>query len=74
MNHKQAREKQAKDYRGLAERVREAAYRDSNERQRAELLARAKIWDFLADHFPHRPALLAIGVRWKDSRSRFASP
>jgi hypothetical protein len=56
MNHKQAPEKQAEDYRGLANRVREAAYRDSNERQRAELLARAKIWDFLADHL-HRPAL-----------------
>jgi hypothetical protein len=57
MNQKQAPEKQAEDYRGLAHRVREAAYRVSNERQRAELLARAKLWDFLADHFPHRPGL-----------------
>jgi hypothetical protein len=57
MNQKRAPEKQAEDYRGLANRVREAAYRVSNERQRAELLARAKIWDFLADHFPHRPGL-----------------
>jgi hypothetical protein len=57
MNQKQAPEKQAQDYRGLADRVRQAAYRDSNERQRAELLARAKVWDFLADHFPHRPTL-----------------
>jgi hypothetical protein len=57
MNQKQAPEKQAEDYRQLAERVREAAHRVSNERQRAELLARAKIWDFLADHFPHCPAL-----------------
>jgi hypothetical protein len=57
MNQKQAPEKQAEDYRGLANRVREAAYRDSNESQRAELLARAKMWDFLADHLPHRPGL-----------------
>jgi hypothetical protein len=57
MNQKRAPEKQAEDYRGLANRVREAAYRVSNERQRAELLARAKLWDFLADHFPYRPAL-----------------
>jgi hypothetical protein len=48
-----APEKQAEVYRGLADRVREAAYRDSNERQRAELLARAKMWDFLADHCQH---------------------
>jgi hypothetical protein len=57
MNQKQPPEKQAEDYRGLANRVREAAYRVSNERQRAELLVRAKLWDFLADHFPRRPAL-----------------
>jgi hypothetical protein len=57
MNQKKAPEKQAKDYRGLADRVREAAHRVSNESKRAELLARAKMWDFLADHFPHRPAL-----------------
>jgi hypothetical protein len=53
--HKQGPAKQAEDYRGLAERVREAAYRDSNERQRAELLAMAKVWDFLADHCQHHP-------------------
>jgi hypothetical protein len=53
MNQKQAPEKQAEDYRQLAERVREAAHRVSNERQRAELLARAKMWDFLGDHGPH---------------------
>jgi hypothetical protein len=53
MNHKQGPEKQAEDYRALANRVREAAYRDSNESQRAELLARAKVWDFLADHRQH---------------------
>jgi hypothetical protein len=57
MNQKQAPAKQAQDYRGLADRVRGAAHRVSNERERAELLARAKMWDFLADHFPHRPAL-----------------
>jgi hypothetical protein len=57
MNQKQAPDKQAEDYRGLAEKVREAAHRVSNERDRAELLGRAKTWDFLADHFPRRPAL-----------------
>jgi hypothetical protein len=55
MNQKPAPEKQAEDYRGLADRVREAAHRVSNERERAELLARAKMWDFLADHFPIVP-------------------
>jgi hypothetical protein len=60
MFHKQAPEKQAEDYRGLADRVREAAHRVSNERERAELLARAKIWDFLADHRQHdqKPTIL----------------
>jgi hypothetical protein len=56
--HKQAPEKQAEDYRGLAERVREAAHRVSNERQRAELLAMAKVWDFLADHHP-KPTIVS---------------
>jgi hypothetical protein len=38
-------QKEPEDYRGLADRVREAAHRVSNERQRADLLAMAKIWD-----------------------------
>jgi hypothetical protein len=61
MNQKQAPEKQAEDYRGLADRVREAAYRVSNERQRAELLTMAKVWDFLADHCQHhrRPTIVS---------------
>jgi hypothetical protein len=60
MNQKQAPEKQAEDYRGLADRVREAAHRASNETQRAELLASAKMWDFLADHRQHhrKPTIL----------------
>jgi hypothetical protein len=60
MNQKQAPEKQVEDYRGLANRVREAAYRASNDGQRAELLARAKVWDFLADHRQHhrKPTIL----------------
>jgi hypothetical protein len=60
MNHKQRPEKQVEDYRGLANRVREAAYRASNDRQRAELLTMAKVWDFLADHRQHhrKPPIL----------------
>jgi hypothetical protein len=52
MNHKQAPEKQAEDYRRLAERIRETVQRVSTERERSELLAMAKIWNFLADHGP----------------------
>jgi hypothetical protein len=45
--------KGTEDYRGLAERVREAAHRVSMGKERTDLLAMAKIWDFLADHGPH---------------------
>ena len=45
--------KGTEDYRGLAERVREAAHRVSIGKERTDLLAMAKIWDFLADHGPH---------------------
>jgi len=38
-----------KDYRQLAEKVREAAHTASTETERADLLARAKLWDFLAE-------------------------
>jgi hypothetical protein len=39
-------------YRRLAARVREAARTVSTHEERADLLARAKLWDFLADHPP----------------------
>jgi sigma54-dependent transcription regulator len=45
--------KEPEDYRWLAERVRETAQTVSTESERAELLARARMWDFLADHGPH---------------------
>jgi hypothetical protein len=47
------------DYRWLADQCRQAVTRASTEKERAELLARAKTWDFLADRCPqrHRPAL-----------------
>jgi hypothetical protein len=40
-----------KDYRWLADKVREAAHTVSTEGERAEL-SRAKLWDFLAEHSP----------------------
>jgi len=55
MNQKEAPEKQAEDYRRLAQKVREGAHRASTERERADLLSMAKIWDFLAER-RHRPA------------------
>jgi hypothetical protein len=47
------------DYRWLAGQCRQAVSRASTENERADLRARAKTWDFLADHCPHRhrPAL-----------------
>jgi len=41
-----------KDCPQLAEKVREAAHTASTETERADLLARAKLWDFLAEHCP----------------------
>ena len=38
------------DYQLLAEKVRKAALTASTETERADLLATAKRWDFLADH------------------------
>jgi hypothetical protein len=38
------------DYRWLAEKAREAARTVSTQEERAELLARAKTWDLLAEH------------------------
>jgi hypothetical protein len=45
------------DYRWLADQCRQAAQTVSTENERADLLARAKTWDFLAEHRPHHPAL-----------------
>jgi hypothetical protein len=44
-------------YRRLADQCRQAARTASTEEEQADLLARAKTWDFLADHCPHHPAL-----------------
>jgi hypothetical protein len=41
--------KSPEDYRRLAERCRELARTVSTEKERADLLARAHIWDLLAD-------------------------
>jgi len=49
--------KTPEEYRQLAEKCRETARTVSTERDRADLLARAKIWDFLADHRPRHPTL-----------------
>jgi hypothetical protein len=58
MRHKNGPEKKGpEDYRRLAEKCRETAHTISTGRERAELLSMAKIWDFLADHCPHHPAL-----------------
>jgi hypothetical protein len=57
MNHTKAPKKQPEDYRRLAQQVRQTADTASTETERAELLAMAKMWDFLADRCPHRPAL-----------------
>jgi hypothetical protein len=54
MNNKKSLEEHQQDYRWLAEQVREAA---QTQQERAELLARAKLWDFLADHCSPHPAL-----------------
>jgi hypothetical protein len=45
------------DYRWLADQCRHAAGKASTETERADLLARAKLWDFLVDHGFHHPAL-----------------
>jgi hypothetical protein len=44
--------KSPEEYRWLAKKVRETAQTASTER---ELLAMAKIWDFLAEHCAHHP-------------------
>jgi hypothetical protein len=45
------------EYRRLAKDCREAARKVSAENERSELLARAKIWDFLAEPCPSIPAI-----------------
>jgi hypothetical protein len=40
------------EYRRLAKKCREAARKISAEKERAEFLARAKTFDFLAEHCP----------------------
>jgi hypothetical protein len=50
--------KSPEEYRQLAEKCRETARTVSTERDRADLLSMAKIWDFLADCLRlHRSAL-----------------
>jgi hypothetical protein len=57
MNNGKSPKEHQREYRRLAEQVREAAHKVLTEQERAELLARAKLWDFLADHCPDRPNL-----------------
>jgi hypothetical protein len=54
MNNKKSLEEHQRDYRWLAEQVREAAEKASTQQERAELLGRAKLWD---ERCPHHPAL-----------------
>jgi hypothetical protein len=49
--------KNPEEYRRFAKMCREAARSVSAEKERAELLARAKAFDFLAEHCPHHPVL-----------------
>jgi hypothetical protein len=44
------------EYRRLAEKCRKAARTVSAEKERAEFLARAKTFDFLAEHCPAAPS------------------
>jgi hypothetical protein len=49
--------KSPKEHRRLAEKFREAAHTVSAEKERADLLAKAKIFDLIAEHRRHHPAL-----------------
>jgi hypothetical protein len=51
MNNKKCLEEYQQEYRWLAQQVREAAQKAPTETERANLLARAKTWDFLAEHW-----------------------
>jgi hypothetical protein len=57
MNNKKSTEEYRREYRLLAEKVRKAARTAATEKERAELLARAKLWDLLADRCLHHPDL-----------------
>jgi hypothetical protein len=63
--------KSMEEYRRLADKCRETSRTVSAENGRAELLAMAEIWDFLADHVGTRPSLWNGGHR---SRSPSSSP
>ena len=58
MNNKKSLEEHQRYYRQFAEQVREAAYKASTEKERAELLARAKTWDFLAEQHARSRVIL----------------
>jgi len=47
-----AKEKSTDFYRRLADQCQQAARMVSTEKERANLLARAKTWEFLADRLP----------------------
>ena len=47
--------KSLEEYRRLADKCRETARTVSTEKERTDLLAMAKTWDFLADHVGHAP-------------------
>jgi len=44
------------NYRWLADQCRKAALKVSTEKERDDLLSRAKTWDFLARRYTHHPA------------------
>ena len=51
MNNKKSPQEHRPDYQRLADQCRQGARTASTEQERADLLARAKTWDFLAEHF-----------------------
>jgi len=51
MNNKKSPQEHRPDYQRLADQCRQGARTASTEQERADLLARAKTWDFLAKHF-----------------------
>jgi hypothetical protein len=56
-NRKRPSETYRIDYRWFADQCRQVARKVSTEKEQAELLAMADVWDFLADRYLHRPAL-----------------
>jgi hypothetical protein len=50
-NRKRPPEEYRPDYRWLADQCRQAACNVPTEKERDDLLSRAKTWDFLAKHF-----------------------